>query len=138
MLFRSIFSTIMTTGDNKTIIIPNGAISGGSITNFSTAETRRVDIVFGIGYDDDIKQAKEVLEGVITSDERILKDPAHLIVVSNLGDSAVDITTRSWVKAGDYWGVYFDLLENGKLALDAAGISIPYPQQDVHVHQQSG
>lgn len=133
-----IFSTVLTTGDNKTIIIPNGAISGGSITNFSAAETRRVDIVFGIGYDDDIRQAKQVLEGLITSDERILKDPAHLIAVSNLGDSAVDITTRSWVKAEDYWAVYFDLLENGKLALDAAGISIPYPQRDVHVRQHGG
>jgi small conductance mechanosensitive channel len=132
-----IFSTILTTADNKTIIIPNGAISSGSITNFSTAETRRVDIVFGIGYDDDIRQAKDILEKLITSDDRILKEPAHLIVVSNLGDSAVDITTRSWVNAADYWGVHFDLLEKGKLALDEAGINIPYPQQDVHVYQQN-
>lgn len=130
-----IFSTILTTPDNKTIIIPNGAISNGPITNYSTQDTRRVDIVFGIGYGDDLKQDKQVLTDLIEADERILKDPAPQIVISNLGDSAVDITTRSWVKAEDYWGVYFDLMENGKLALDANGISIPYPQRDVHLHQ---
>lgn len=132
-----IFNTVMTTGDNKTIIIPNGSVSNGPITNFSTQATRRVDIVFGIGYDDDMKQAKSVLQGLIEADDRILKDPAPLVVVSNLGDSAVDITTRSWVNAADYWPVKFDLLENGKEALDAAGINIPYPQTDVHLHQVS-
>ena len=132
-----IFSTVMTTGDNKTIIIPNGAISGGAITNFSTAETRRVDIVFGIGYDDDIRKAKDVLKGIIDADARILRDPEPLIVVSNLGESSVDITTRSWVNSADYWPVYFDLMENCKIALDNAGITIPYPQRDVHVYQQN-
>lgn len=132
-----IFSTILTTGDNKTIIVPNGAVSNSAITNFSTQDTRRVDIVFGIGYDDDLKKAKEVLKGLIEADERILKDPAPLIVVSNLGDSTVDITTRSWVNSADYWGVYFDLTENTKLAFDENGISIPYPQTDVHLYQQS-
>ena len=132
-----IFSTILTTGDNKTIIVPNGAISNSAITNFSTQETRRVDIVFGIGYDDDLKKAKDVLKGLIEADERILKDPEPLIVISKLGESSVDITTRSWVNSADYWAVYFDLTENAKLAFDANGISIPYPQRDVHVYQQS-
>lgn len=130
-----IFSTILTTPDNKTIIVPNGAVSNGAITNFSTQETRRVDIVFGIGYDDDLRKGKQVLTDLIMADERILKDPEPQIVISNLGDSAVDITTRSWVKAEDYWGVYFDLMENGKLALDENGLSIPYPQTDVHLHK---
>jgi len=131
-----IFNTIMTTGDNKTIIIPNGGLSNGTIVNFSRQETRRVDIVFGIGYDDDLKKAKEILTALITNDERILKDPAPLVVISSLGDSSVNITTRSWVQAGDYWGVYFDLMENTKLAFDDAGVSIPYPQQDVHLYQE--
>ncbi len=130
-----IFSTVMTTGDNKTIIIPNGAISNGSITNYSAQETRRVDIVFGIGYGDDLLKAKQILLDLITADERIQTDPAPLVVVSNLGDSSVDITTRSWVKAVDYWGVYFDLTEKTKLAFDANGISIPFPQTDVHLYQ---
>ena len=132
-----IFSTVLTTGDNKTIIVPNGAISNNAITNFSTQDTRRVDIVFGIGYDDDLKKAKQVLKGLIEADERIHKDPEPLIVISNLGDSTVDITTRSWVNSADYWGVYFDLTENTKLAFDENGISIPYPQTDVHLYQQS-
>ncbi len=133
----AIFNTMMITGDNKTIVLPNGAVSNGAITNYSTQETRRVDIVIGVGYDDDLKKAKEILSGLIEADERILKDPAPLVVVSALGDSAVDITTRSWVASGDYWGVYFDLLENAKLALDKGGISIPYPQTDVHLRKVS-
>ena len=131
-----IFNTVMTTGDNRTIIIPNGAISNGPIVNFSTQDTRRVDIVFGIGYDDDLKKAKEVLSELIAADERIMKDPEPMVVISSLGDSAVNITTRSWVKAGDYWGVYFDLMESAKLALDENGISIPYPQTDVHLYKK--
>ena len=127
-----IFNTVLTTGDNKTIILPNGAI-----TNFSTQATRRVDIVFGIGYDDDLRVAKRVLTELIEADERILKDPEPMIVISSLGDSAVNITTRSWVNSGDYWGVYFDLMENAKLALDANNISIPYPQTDMHLHSIS-
>ncbi len=129
-----IFNTIMTTGDNKTIIIPNGTISNNPITNFSTQETRRVDIDFGIGYDDDLKLAKQVLAGLIEADERILADPEPMVVISSLGDSSVNITTRSRVNSGDYWGVYFDLMENAKLALDSNNISIPYPQTDVHLH----
>lgn len=130
-----IFNTIMTTGDNKTIIIPNGSISNNAIINFSTQATRRVDIVFGISYDDDLKKGKEVLTKIIEADERIHSEPAPMVVISSLGDSCVNITTRSWVDAGDYWGVYFDLMENCKIELEAAGLSIPYPQTDVHLHQ---
>ncbi|MDP4911667.1 MAG: mechanosensitive ion channel [SAR86 cluster bacterium] len=130
-----IFHTIMTTGDNKTIIIPNGAVSNSAITNFSAQATRRVDIIFGIGYDDDLRLAKDILRGLIEADERILKDPLPLIAISTLGDSSVDITTRSWVDAANYWPVLFDLTENTKLAFDAAGISIPFPQTDVHLYQ---
>jgi len=134
----TIFNTVMTTGDNKTIILPNGAVSNGAITNYSTQKTRRVDIVFGVELyipKDDLRKAKEILTGLIEADERILKDPAPMVVVSALGDSAVDITTRSWVATGDYWGVYFDLMENAKLALDEAGISVPYPQSEVQMHK---
>ncbi|MFT7306855.1 MAG: small conductance mechanosensitive channel, partial [Candidatus Azotimanducaceae bacterium] len=131
-----IFSTILTTGDNKTVIIPNGAVSNNPITNFSKQATRRVDIVFGISYDDDLRVGKDVLTKMIEADERIHSDPAPMVVISSLGDSCVNITTRSWVDSGNYWPVYFDLMEKGKLGLEDAGLSIPYPQQDVHVHQQ--
>ena len=134
----TIFNTVMTTGDNKTIILPNGAVSHGAITNYSTQKTRRVDIVFGVELyipKDDLRKAKDILNGLIAADDRILKDPAPMVVVSALGDSAVDITTRSWVATGDYWGVYFDLMENAKLALDEAGISVPYPQSEVQMHK---
>ena len=134
----TIFNTVMTTGDNKTIILPNGAVSNGAITNYSTQKTRRVDIVFGVELyipKDDLRKAKDILNGLIAADDRILKDPAPMVVVSALGDSAVDITTRSWVATGDYWGVYFDLMENAKLALDEAGISVPYPQSEVQMHK---
>jgi small conductance mechanosensitive channel len=134
----TIFNTVMTTGDNKTIILPNGAVSNGAITNYSTQKTRRVDIVFGVELyipKDDLRKAKDILNGLIAADDRILKDPAPMVVVSALGDSAVDITTRSWVATGDYWGVYFDLMENAKLGLDEAGISVPYPQAEVQMHK---
>jgi small conductance mechanosensitive channel len=126
---------VITTGDNKTVIVPNGAVSNSPITNYSTQATRRVDIVFGIGYDDDLKKAKSVLESIIAADARILTDPAPMVVISNLGDNSVDITTRSWVNAADYWGVYFDLVENVKLTFDEQGISFPFPQRDVHLYK---
>ncbi len=128
--------TTLTTGDNKTVIIPNGGLANGSITNFSTQPTRRVDVVFGIGYGDDLRKAKQILTGLIEADTRILADPAPLVVISSLGDSSVNITTRSWVNSADYWGVFFDLTENAKLAFDENGISIPFPQRDVHIYQQ--
>ena len=128
----SIFNTVMRTGDNKEVTIPNGAIYGGTITNYSAKPTRRVDLVFGIGYNDDIKKAKAILEQLMNDDERILSDPAPLVAVGELADSSVNFNVRPWVNSADYWGVYFDLTENVKLAFDAAGISIPYPQMDVH------
>ena len=130
-----IFSTQMRTGDNKAIIVPNSSITGSNITNYSAKDERRVDLVFGIGYDDDIKQAKKVLADIVKKDKRILKDPETLIAVSELADSSVNFVVRPWVKTEDYWGVYFDLTEAVKLRFDQEGISIPYPQQDVHMHQ---
>lgn len=129
----SIFNTIMRTGDNKEMIVPNGAIYGGVITNFSAKSTRRVDMVFGIGYGDDLKKAKDIMAKIMTNDERILDDPAPLIAVSELADSSVNFVVRPWVKSADYWGVMFDLNEKIKLAFDEASISIPYPQMDVHL-----
>lgn len=130
-----IFSTQMRTGDNKAMIIPNSNITGGNITNYSAKDTRRVDMVFGIGYDDDIKKAKELLMELIESDERILKDPEPVVAVSELADSSVNFVVRPWVNSADYWGVMFDFTEAVKLRFDAEGISIPYPQQDVHLHK---
>lgn len=133
-----IFNTVINTPDNKRIIVPNGAISNGIITNYSTEETRRVDFVFGIGYGDDIGKAKEIIAAEIARDQRVLAEPAPMIVVSNLGDSSVDLTVRVWVASADYWGVRFDLIEHVKLAFDGAGISIPFPQRDVHLYQTGG
>lgn len=129
-----IFNTIMHTGDRKTIIIPNGPISNGSIINYSLSPIRRVDMVFGIGYDDDLKQAKALLQKLVDDDPRILKDPESQVLLSELADSSVNFTVRAFVNAADYWGVFFDMQEKVKLAFDEAGISIPYPQQDVHMH----
>jgi small conductance mechanosensitive channel len=130
-----IFTTTMRTGDNREIIVPNGSIFGGTITNFSKRETRRIDMVFGIGYDDDIKKAKDILNRLIEEDERILKDPAPLVAVAELGDSSVNFNVRPWCKTADYWNVYFDFHEKVKLTFDAEGISIPYPQMDVHTYK---
>ncbi len=133
-----IFTTQMRTGDNKTLIIPNSQVTDTVITNYSTKPTRRVDLVFGIGYDDDIDAARDVIRSVIEADERIHKDPEPLIVVSALADSSVNFTVRVWVNSGDYWPVNFALTEATKKALDAADITIPYPQRDVHIHQVAG
>ena len=130
-----IFSTSMRTGDNKAIIIPNSAITGGTIPNFSAKDTRRVDLVFGIGYNDDIPTAKAILQRLIDEDDRILKDPAPVIAVGELADNSVNIIVRPWTSTADYWGVYWDLTEKVKLTFDKEGISIPYPQRDVHLHQ---
>ena len=129
-----IFNTIMRTGDNKTIIIPNGSLMSGNIVNYSTKPTRRLDLVIGIGYDDDIKKAKQVLEDLMASEERILKDPAPTIGLLELADSSVNFAVRPWVNSADYWGVHFNLLERIKLRFDDEGISIPYPQRDIHLH----
>ncbi|MGK0305799.1 MAG: small conductance mechanosensitive channel [Gammaproteobacteria bacterium] len=131
----SIFTTMMTTGDNKQIIVPNGKIYGGNITNFSANDTRRVDMVVGIGYDSDLKKAKQILNEMVAADERILKDPAPKVAVSELADSSVNFVVRPWVASADYWAVKFDFTEAVKLRFDAEGISIPFPQMDVHVHK---
>lgn len=130
-----IFNTQLRTGDNREIIVPNSQIYGGIITNFSAREQRRIDLVIGIGYDDDIKAAKQTLESILQTEERILKDPAPVILVSELGESSVDLAVRPWVNSADYWNVRSDLLETIKNEFDAKGISIPYPQRDLHMHQ---
>jgi small conductance mechanosensitive channel len=131
----TVFSTTMRTPDNKEVIVPNGSIYGGVITNFSARDTRRVDMVFGIGYDSDLLKAKQILQEMIASDERVLKDPEPVIAVGELADSSVNILCRPWVNAADYWGLYWDMQERVKLRFDEEGISIPYPQMDVHLNQ---
>jgi small conductance mechanosensitive channel len=132
-----IFSTILKTPDNKTVFIPNGPIANGSITNYSTEATRRVDMQFGIGYGDDIDKAKKILQELVDADARILKDPAPAILLAELADSSVNFKVRTWVNAENYWGVFFDMHESVKKTFDKQGVSIPYPQQDVHMHQVS-
>jgi small conductance mechanosensitive channel len=132
----TIFTTILKTPDNKTVIIPNGALSNGSMVNFSTEPRRRVDMDFGIGYNDDINKAKDVLKSMVDSDTRVLKDPAPQIVVGELADSSVNFKVRAWCEASDYWGIYFDMQEKVKANFDKEGISIPFPQRDIHVYNQ--
>ncbi len=131
-----VFNTILKTFDNKTIYIPNGILSNGSIINFSTEPKRRVDMVFGIGYRDSIQNTKEILQNLISSDERIHSEPEPLIVVSELGNSSVNFTVRVWVNSENYWPVYFDMQEKVKQEFDKNGISIPFPQRDVHLYQE--
>lgn len=128
----SLFATSLGTLDNKYILIPNGSIVGGIITNYSKKATRRVDLVFGIGYDDDLKLAKKTLEEIGLNDERVLADPAPFVAVGELGDSSVNFTVRFWVNTPDYWAVHFDTIEKVKLTFDEKGISIPFPQMDIH------
>ncbi len=130
-----IFNTLFKTPDNREIIVPNGQIYEGTIINYSARDTRRIDLVMGIGYGDDIRQAKELIEAAIAADERILTDPAPTVMLLELADSSVNFAVRPWVKSGDYWNVRADLLERMKTSFDANGISIPYPQRDVHLHQ---
>ncbi len=134
----TIFNTIINTADNQRKIIPNGAIANETVTNINANPTRRIELIIGIGYDDDIKHAKETLETIMTSDSRVLEDPAPLVAVSNLGASSVDLIIRPWVKTSDYWDVYFDLIETVKLTFDEKQISFPYPQQDVHLYKTDG
>lgn len=133
-----IFTTIMKTPDNKKIIVPNSQVMAGEITNFSANPTRRVDLIAGCGYDDDLDKVRKVLEGILADDARILADPAPTIAVLELADSSVNFVVRPWVNAADYWGVHFDVTEQIKKRFDAEGISIPYPQRDVHVYKHEG
>jgi small conductance mechanosensitive channel len=128
------FATMMRTGDNRQIIVPNGQIYGGTIVNYSAKDTRRIDLVFGIGYGDDMAKARQLIEDILKQDDRILADPAPAVALGELGESSVDFNVRPWVKSGDYWPVRADLLEKVKLAFDTNGISIPFPQRDVHMH----
>lgn len=132
----SIFSTIMRTPDNKEVTIPNGSIYSGNIINYSARDTRRVDMVFGISYGDDIKKAKEVMMAAVTADDRVLEDPAPNIAVSALADSSVNFIVRPWVKTDDYWPVFWDMTEKIKLELEANGMTIPFPQRDLHVYNE--
>ena len=133
----AVFATTLKTPDNKVVIVPNSSITGGTITNFSTMPTRRVDMVMGVSYDDDLQVAKQTIERVVKADERVLAEPAPTIAVAELGDSSVNIVVRPWCNSGDYWGVKFDLTEKLKVELEAAGCSIPYPQRDVHNYTPS-
>ena len=129
----SILYTIVDTFDNRRIVIPNGQLANASLTNLSAYETRRCDMSFGIGYGDDIDKAKAICKRLIEEDERALKDPEPLIVVGALGESSVDLTVRAWTKSGDLWPFYWDMHEKVKKTFDAEGISIPFPQRDVHM-----
>ncbi|MBN2668797.1 MAG: mechanosensitive ion channel [Bacteroidales bacterium] len=128
-----IFNTILTTPDNKTIIIPNGGLSTGSMTNFSTQDSRRVDFVFGIAYGDDLEKAKSIIKTIANNDERIFKDPEPFVRMSELADSSVNITCRFWTLPENYWDVYFDTMESVYQQFTQKGINIPFPQMDVHI-----
>lgn len=133
-----ILTTIMRTGDNKQIIVPNSQIMGSIITNYSANDTRRVDMTVGVSYEDDLDKVRATLQELIDTDARILKEPEPLIAVSALADSSVNFAVRPWVRTGDYWGVMFDLTEAVKKRFDEEGISFPFPQQDVHLYNKDG
>jgi len=130
-------STVLTTPDNKQIIVPNALMYTSAITNYSAHDTRRVDMVIGVGYGDDLKLAAEVMARVCSEHPKVLAEPATKIFINNLGDSSVDFVVRPWVKSEDYWGVLAEILETSKVELEAAGCNIPFPQRDVHLHQVS-
>ncbi len=132
----ALFNTTLNTPDNQRVIVPNSRITSDVITNVTANDTRRVDLVIGISYDDDIKKAREILTQILKEEDRILESPAPTIAVSELGNSSVDFVVRPWVKTPDHWPVYFALLEKIKLTFDAQGISIPYPQTDVHLYTE--
>lgn len=129
----NLFSTIMATPDNKTIMVPNSSVIASNIINYSNKPTRRVTLTFGIDYGDDLKLAKEVLWQLIKEDERVLQDPAAFVAVADLGANSVNLEVRLWVKTQEYWDVHFDMIEKAKLAFDANGISIPFPQMNIHL-----
>lgn len=132
-----IFSTVLNTPDNVRTIIPNSEVWGKPIKNYTANDTRRVDMVIGVAYDDDLSVAKQTIERAVRADERVLADPTPQVAVSNLGDSSVDFVVRPWCRTDDYWGVRFDLTRQIKEGLESAGCSIPFPQRDVHVFQET-
>ncbi|MCA8981919.1 MAG: mechanosensitive ion channel [Planctomycetes bacterium] len=131
----TVFATTLKTPDNKVVIIPNGSVTGGNIVNYSTKPQRRVDMVMGISYSDDIPKAKALFEKILADHPKVLADPAPKVAVQALADSSVNIVVRPWCNSADYWDVYFDITEQVKLECDKAGITIPFPQRDVHLHQ---
>lgn len=133
----TMFTTVLNTPDNQRLIIPNGSVTSGVIRNITANATRRIDLVMGIGYDDDIPKAKQIMRDIVAADDRILKDPAPKIALSELADSSVNFIVRPWVKTEEYWDVYFDLTEKIKMTFDQEGITIPFPQRDIHVYQES-
>lgn len=133
----SIFNTILKTGDNQKLIIPNGSITAGTIVNVNANDTRRIDLVVGVSYDDDIKKAKTILEDILNTQEKVLLDKGITVGVVDLADSSVNFNVRAWVKTDDYWEIRYALLENIKIRLDEEGISIPFPQRDVHVYKEN-
>jgi small conductance mechanosensitive channel len=130
-----IFTTQLRTPDNKSIFVPNGSLAGGNLTNFTKNDTRRMDLVVGVGYGEDVRNVRKILLDVISEDSRILKDPAPMVAVMELSDSSVNFAVRPWVKTSEYWDIYFDIWEKIKLRLDEKGIEIPFPQRDVHLRQ---
>jgi small conductance mechanosensitive channel len=128
-----IFNTVLNSLDNVRIIVPNSQVTSGSIMNYTINGTRRVDLVFGVSYRDDIHKAKQVIEGVLAADKRVLKEPAPTVAVLELGESSVNFVCRPWVKPADYWDVYFDVTEKVKLALESNGLTIPFPQQEISI-----
>lgn len=130
-----IFTTVLNSPDNKKLIVPNAQVMGGVITNFNANGTRRVDLTAGIGYSDNIDKAKETLEAILAADERVLKEPAPQVAVVEMADSSVNLVVRPWCTGDDYWGVYFDTTEAIKKTFDEQGISIPFPQRDVHIYE---
>ena len=132
-----VFTTVLRTPDNKQVILGNASVTEAAITNYAAYDTRRVDLVFGVGYDDDLRRAKEVIDQVLAAESRVLSDPAPTVAVSELADSSVNFVVRPWVQTSDYWAVVFALTEAMKRGFDEAGLSIPYPQHDVHLHQRA-
>jgi len=134
----TILTTVLATPDNKKIIVPNSAVMSGTITNYSANDTRRLDMVFGVSYGDDLPKVKRILEEMIAADERCLKDPAPTVGVLALADSSINFAVRPWVKTSDYWAVFFDMQMRVKQRFDAEGITIPFPQRDVHLYPVPG
>jgi len=132
-----IFNTILNTPDNVRVIIPNAQVTGGNIMNYTANGTRRVDLVIGVSYEDDLKKASQVITDVLTLDPRVLEEPPFTVAVSELADSSVNFVVRPWVKAADYWGAYFDITEKIKLGLDKNDVTIPFPQHDIHIKSGS-
>lgn len=133
-----IFHTILNTPDNRRIIVPNSQVTGGTITNFSAYDTRRIDLLICVDYKDDLRLARNTIDEVLRANQKILKDPEPVILLMELGESSIDFAVRPWVKSADYWVVRGELLEQIKVALESAGCSIPFPQRDVHLHQIEG